>query len=32
MVAILYPLVLMPVMLVLGGVGLALLLIDFHLR
>jgi len=32
MVAILYQLILMPVMLVLGGVSLALLLIDFHLR
>lgn len=32
MVAILYQLALLPVMLVLGGVGLVLLLIDFHLR
>ncbi|RIH85826.1 hypothetical protein [Calidithermus roseus] len=32
MVAILYQLILLPVMLVLGGVGLILLLIDFHLR
>jgi hypothetical protein len=32
MVAILYQLALLPMMLVLGGVGLTLLLIDFHPR